>query len=96
MTRRECTSTKSIDGGSCSERVPCGGVVAVGPNTRRMTGGCDEPCDFLSGSAVITLEEAFRAGYHVCADRYMVHGGTPLMLRNTDKAWQQFNGEKDK
>lgn len=39
-----CTATKSEDGGSCSPRVPCDGVMHADGT---MTGGCGEPCDFV-------------------------------------------------
>lgn len=59
---RQCTSTKSIDGGSGSERVPCDGAVVMVRGEAKMLGGCGEPCSFVM-EREDPVEAAFRAGY---------------------------------
>lgn len=39
-----CTSSKPVDGGSYSDRVPCDGRLTV---DGRWLGGCGEPCSFI-------------------------------------------------
>lgn len=41
---RRCDGTKSVDGASASERVPCDGRYEVDGN---FVGGCGEPCAFV-------------------------------------------------
>lgn len=90
MTTRACTSTKSIDGGSCSERVPCDGAIVMVRGIPTMIGGCGEPCSFVMerpGEREVAFRAGYRAGYDDCFGPGAEEGAT--------NAWANFNsGEK--
>lgn len=83
--RRECKATKSIDGGSCSERVPCDGVI----EGEAMTGGCGEPCSFVM-QRPDPVEAAFRAGFSTAMNAWG-HGTQGGDKYYEDEAWEKHS-----